>query len=371
MNIDMNNITDTPITREEIGMLFTGSVKAQGDLVKQITKEISEGIKGYFDEQQKQMTAALSKIVDRNNVTSAKIECAMEDMSRQSAEAAKTLGAMSLAYKNWGEDSKKHMAEQSKAIGDFIAKQSNIVENQKKIQEQYLDLNRETIQLIKDAFTSGGLSGSQVKKAKAATVGPSAPSEVALPTLKRYPINDYMNGLWSMMRAIAPKHGISVPLVCSLVYKRMEKKYGTDVDSLYMSPKMSRYSSKMKMCVGEAKLSKQFEDALFELYAEAMCKKESKRQKTYKSVAAMHAPSSIKKACRALAPNIVEGVTLRRIYKKMSDISGIDLNTYIKKNAKAIPFKYFSKAYFIAQDKTLMPLFDKAVEALKEESHVS
>lgn len=86
---NMSSITGAPITREEVAMLFTGSVKAQAEIVENFNKKLDK----YFGEKLKEQAEALTKLVTRNELAVTRIENAIAYQIEQNQEIAKGFSA--------------------------------------------------------------------------------------------------------------------------------------------------------------------------------------------------------------------------------------------------------------------------------------
>ena len=307
---DMAMITDAPITREEVLMLFTGSVKAQEEIVKTVLQET----KNYFENELKQHTIALTKIVDRNESIAAKIEAALSN----AGDNAKLIGLAN---------------EQLKATREM----RNVISNMDShIHPKMLDDHETTI---------------------------------VRPILDKSSLKAWKQDVWNVLNAIAPKYGVGAPMVCSYVYQKMKSKYGVDVNILFENRKnRDRDTSKMLMCMHDARLGQQFEDALLDLYCEAMTKETPGNKKSVvpESIVVRLIPDNLKSVCRELYPELSDIMALNRIYFKMEQISGLNIANYIKANKSKIRYSKFGKAYFVSKDKKLMSIFNRAVKELKE-----
>lgn len=186
--------------------------------------------------------------------------------------------------------------------------------------------------------------------------------------LDKSSLKAWKQDIWKVLDAIAPKYGVGAPMVCSYVYQKMRSKYGVDVDALFANRKnRDRDTSKMLMCMHDARLGQKFEEALLDLYCEAMEKTPAvKKPQLPGSLIAQRIPENIRMSCRALYPNLSDKLAINRVYRKMEQISGLNLAKYIDTHRKDIEYKQFSKAYFVSRDKKLMSYFNRAIKELRE-----
>lgn len=295
---DMTMVTDTPITREEVAMLFTGSMKIQTDMLERFTKKMED----FFNERLREQYAANERLVQQNAEIANTIKSTLSAKEIQDAEYA------------------KNMAE---LVGRLSVTPPPIEETNQKI---------------------------------------------VRPILDKSSLKAWKRDVWKVLDAIAPKYGIGAPMVCSYVYQKMKSKYGIDVDTLFTNRKnRDRDTSKMLMCMHDARLGQKFEEALLDLYCEAMEKTPTvKKPLLPGSLMAQRIPESIRMSCRALYPNLSDKLAVNRVYRKMEQISGLNLAKYIDAHRKDIEYKQFSKAYFVSRDKKLMSIFDRAIKELRE-----
>lgn len=352
---DMTMVTDTPITREEVAMLFTGSMKIQTDMLEGFTKKMED----FFNERLREQYAANERLVQQNAEIVNTIKSALSAKEIQDAEYAKNMAALV------GAQAKKNL-EAATAMKDAVTSQVSQMADITSTMTSMLDRQGAMYRKItEDIFNKFGRQSS--------VTPPSVPVEetnqkVIRPILDKSSLKAWKQDIWKVLDAIAPKYGVGAPMVCSYVYQKMKSKYGIDVDALFTNRKnRDRDTSKMLMCMHDARLGQKFEEALLDLYCEAMEKTPAaKKPLLPESLMAQRIPESIRMSCRALYPNLSDKLAVNRVYRKMEQISGLNLAKYIDAHRKDIEYKQFSKAYFVSRDKKLMSIFDRAVKELRE-----
>lgn len=359
---DMTMITDTPITREEVAMLFTGSVKAQAEIVNQFKEEIHN----YFSEQLSQSADTFSKLVDRNERLAMRIEAALDNQQQQTQDALTGFAAVTTEKlkheRDISTELKKYLLDQKQFMSECLRQQ---VASSTRTEEY----QKEAVSKIKDLFNFLPVA-SQANETFARPINPEPRLEnkVVRPMLDKSSLKAWKQDIWKVLDAIAPKYGVGAPMVCSYVYQKMRSKYGVDVDALFANRKnRDRDTSKMLMCMHDARLGQKFEEALLDLYCEAMEKTPAvKKPQLPGSLIAQRIPENIRMSCRALYPNLSDKLAINRVYRKMEQISGLNLAKYIDTHRKDIEYKQFSKAYFVSRDKKLMSYFNRAIKELRE-----
>lgn len=351
---DMTMVTDTPITREEVAMLFTGSMKIQTDMLEGFTKKMED----FFSERLREQYAANERLVQQNAEIANTIKSALSAKEIQDAEYAKNMAALV------GAQAKKNL-EAATAMKDAVTSQVSQMADITSTMTSMLDRQGTMYcKITEDIFNKLG---------KQSSVTPPPVEEtnqkIVRPILDKSSLKAWKHDIWKVLDAIAPKYGIGAPMVCSYVYQKMKSKYGIDVDALFTNRKnRDRDTSKMLMCMHDARLGQKFEEALLDLYCEAMEKAPAvKKPQLPGSLMAQRIPENIRMSCRALYPNLSDKLAVNRVYRKMEQISGLNLAKYIDAHRKDIEYKQFSKAYFVSRDNKLMSYFNQAIKELREE----
>jgi hypothetical protein len=356
MNTDMAMITDTPITREETAMLYVGSVQAIADIVKKFGDEIHE----FFAEQTSQFANTLSMMVDRNERLVTKIENYIDNDQKVSADTLKE-------FRGYVSDQKTFM---DKCVKQQEASSVLMEKSLKQTASRMDEYQKENISAIKNF-----VNGISFQKGASSQYTESMTPEVVRPVLDKSSLKSWKQDVWRILNALAPKYGVGAPMVCSYVYQKMYSKFGIDVNTLYANRKnRERDTSKMLMCMHDARLGQQFEEALLDLYCEAMKKTsdanaapESRtKNEMPESLVVQRIPPEMKKVIQSLYPGLPVSSAVRRVYLKMEQMSGLNLSDYIERNKSKIKYKSFGKSYFISKDKMLSTLFNRAVKELKE-----
>lgn len=350
---DMTMVTDTPITREEVAMLFTGSMKIQTDMLEGFTKKMED----FFSERLREQYAANERLVQQNAEIANTIKSALSAKEIQDAEYAKNMAALV------GAQAKKNL-EAATAMKDAVTSQVSQMADIASTITSMLDRQGTMYcKITEDIFNKLGrqsfVTPSPVEETK---------QKIIRPILDKSSLKAWKHDIWKVLDAIAPKYGIGAPMVCSYVYQKMKSKYGIDVDALFTNRKnRDRDTSKMLMCMHDARLGQKFEEALLDLYCEAMEKAPAvKKPQLPGSLMAQRIPENIRMSCRALYPNLSDKLAVNRVYRKMEQISGLNLAKYIDAHRKDIEYKQFSKAYFVSRDKKLMSYFNQAIKELRE-----
>lgn len=350
---DMTMVTDTPITREEVAMLFTGSMKIQTDMLEGFTKKMED----FFSERLREQYAANERLVQQNAEIANTIKSALSAKEIQDAEYAKNMAALV------GAQAKKNL-EAATAMKDAVANQVSQMADITSTMTSMLDRQGTMYRKItEDIFNKLGRQPSVTPPPIEETN-----QKIIRPILDKSSLKSWKQDIWKVLDAIAPKYGIGAPMVCSYVYQKMKSKYGIDVDALFTNRKnRDRDTSKMLMCMHDARLGQKFEEALLDLYCEAMEKATAvKKPQLPGSLMAQRIPENIRMSCRALYPNLSDKLAVNRVYRKMEQISGLNLAKYIDAHRKDIEYKQFSKAYFVSRDKKLMSYFNQAIKELRE-----
>lgn len=350
---DMTMVTDAPITREEVAMLFTGSMKIQTDMLEGFTKKMED----FFSERLREQYAANERLVQQNAEIANTIKSALSAKEIQDAEYAKNMAALV------GAQAKKNL-EAATAMKDAVTSQVSQMADIASTITSMLDRQGAMYcKITEDIFNKLGrqsfVTPSPVEETK---------QKIVRPILDKSSLKAWKHDIWKVLDAIAPKYGIGAPMVCSYVYQKMKSKYGIDVDALFTNRKnRDRDTSKMLMCMHDARLGQKFEEALLDLYCEAMEKAPAvKKPQLPGSLMAQRIPENIRMSCRALYPNLSDKLAVNRVYRKMEQISGLNLAKYIDAHRKDIEYKQFSKAYFVSRDKKLMSYFNQAIKELRE-----
>lgn len=350
---DMTMVTDTPITREEVAMLFTGSMKIQTDMLEGFTKKMED----FFSERLREQYAANERLVQQNAEIANTIKSALSAKEIQDAEYAKNMAELvgSQAKKNLEAATvmKDAVTSQVSKMADIASTITNMLDRQGTMY----------CKITEDIFNKLGRQPSVTPPPIEETN-----QKIIRPILDKSSLKSWKQDIWKVLDAIAPKYGIGAPMVCSYVYQKMKSKYGIDVDALFTNRKnRDRDTSKMLMCMHDARLGQKFEEALLDLYCEAMEKATAvKKPQLPGSLMAQRIPENIRMSCRALYPNLSDKLAVNRVYRKMEQISGLNLAKYIDAHRKDIEYKQFSKAYFVSRDKKLMSYFNQAIKELRE-----
>lgn len=350
---DMTMVTDTPITREEVAMLFTGSMKIQTDMLEGFTKKIED----FFSERLREQYAANERLVQQNAEIANTIKSALSAKEIQDAEYAKNMAELV------GSQAKKNL-EAATAMKDAVTSQVSQMADIASTITNMLDRQGTMYcKITEDIFNKLGRQPSVTPPPIEETN-----QKIIRPILDKSSLKSWKQDIWKVLDAIAPKYGIGAPMVCSYVYQKMKSKYGIDVDALFTNRKnRDRDTSKMLMCMHDARLGQKFEEALLDLYCEAMEKATAvKKPQLPGSLMAQRIPENIRMSCRALYPNLSDKLAVNRVYRKMEQISGLNLAKYIDAHRKDIEYKQFSKAYFVSRDKKLMSYFNQAIKELRE-----
>ena len=221
---DMTMVTDTPITREEVAMLFTGSMKIQTDMLEGFTKKMED----FFNERLREQYAANERLVQQNAEIVNTIKSALSAKEIQDAEYAKNMAALV------GAQAKKNL-EAATAMKDAVTSQVSQMADITSTMTSMLDRQGAMYRKItEDIFNKFGRQSS--------VTPPSVPVEetnqkVIRPILDKSSLKAWKQDIWKVLDAIAPKDGVGAPMVCSYVYQKMKSKYGIDVDALFTNRK--------------------------------------------------------------------------------------------------------------------------------------
>lgn len=173
---NMSSITSAPITREEVAMLFTGSVKAQAEIVENFNKKLDK----YFGEKLKEQAEALTKLVTRNELAVTRIENAIAYQIEQNQEIAKGFSAALSEQSNINNERGNKIAN---LMFDFT---STFASNMAKLKDELISNAEKQTDIFKDLLRDKSASKPD-KKQYPAIEARNIPSDIRKICQKLYP----------------------------------------------------------------------------------------------------------------------------------------------------------------------------------------
>lgn len=353
-NPTMEQITEDQITNDEIGMLLSGSIKSQEDVLAMATKAQSDMLTNSVKLQSDILTTFTQKL----DAFFAERLKEQVDTNTALVEQNKQLAQQNQELINQNKKMYKNLANKLNRVAKAVDKQT---EANAKAAEEYSTL----VHRLDERFIEVPNSGTTAK---------------------------WKNDAWAAARQIAVKIGKPTQAIWGQAYKKMKDNYNVDVDVLFAARKDPvRDATRLKMCMNNEQLAATLEKALVDMWNEANEEGAASPQPSPQGAAAnvannqkprkanvykgewynaLHIPADIRNTCKELYPNFSDIQAFRKVFRKMKDISALDINEYIERNRSLIKYKYFTHSYFISKDAVLKALFDRAVEELRKEREV-